>query len=187
MLNLFFQKIFRFHFVYNFFISRQILSPKNSQYDKNSVTQAFFSPLHVREAFSLKEQSKLPWRQLNKRFADSLSDEIWLKVQITKLLEKNPPLILKLVFSQAVLWLDRFLRLETIQRVEDSDHDETMEDIIDEIPSSGVKNKDFQPKHEEEKTKENLESIGEGSDHSLLIIKELKNLDQNKVIICHVF
>ena len=58
-----------------------------------------------------------------------------------------------------------------------------MEDIIDEIPSSGVKNKDFQPKHEEEKTKENLESIGEGSDHSLLIIKELKNLDQNKVII----
>ena len=62
-----------------------------------------------------------------------------------------------------------------------------MEDIIDEIPSSGVKNKDFQPKHEEEKTKENLESIGEGSDHSLLIIKELKNLDQNKVIICHVF
>ena len=61
-----------------------------------------------------------------------------------------------------------------------------MEDIIDEIPSSGVKNKDFQPKHEEEKTKENLESIGEGSDHSLLIIKELKNLDQNKVNICHV-
>ena len=65
----------------------------------------------------------------------------------------------------------------------DKNNDETMEDIIDEIQTkSGVKNLEFQqPKHEEEKTKENFLEGGGADENSLLIIKELKNLDQNKV------
>ena len=60
-----------------------------------------------------------------------------------------------------------------------------MEGIIDEIQTkSGVIVKNyFQPKHEEEKTKENNLDVG-ADENSLLIIKELKNLDQNKVEIC---
>ena len=60
-----------------------------------------------------------------------------------------------------------------------------MEGFIDEIQTKSgviVKN-DFQPKHEEEKTKENNLDVG-ADENSLLIIKELKNLDQNKVEIC---
>ena len=65
----------------------------------------------------------------------------------------------------------------------DKNNDETMEDIIDEIQTkSGVKNLEFQqPKHEEEKAKENILDGGGADENSLLIIKELKNLDQNKV------
>ena len=65
----------------------------------------------------------------------------------------------------------------------DKNNDETMEDIIDEIQTkSGVKNLEFQqPKHEEEKAKENILEGGGADENSLLIIKELKNLDQNKV------
>ena len=49
-----------------------------------------------------------------------------------------------------------------------------MEEIIDEIPA-GVNT--LQLKNEEEKEEE----INEGDENSLLVIKELKNLDQNKV------
>ena len=49
-----------------------------------------------------------------------------------------------------------------------------MEEVIDEIPA-GVNT--LQLKNEEEKAQEILD----GDENSLLVIKELKNLDQNKV------
>ena len=54
-----------------------------------------------------------------------------------------------------------------------------MEEIIDEIPE-GVNA--LQPKNETEKaTEEKIREIVETDENSLLVIKELKNLDQNKV------